>query len=413
VEHLIGYPEFRIGGGRNPLSDFSTREKTGVIQGRKLMKLSALIYLLVVAFAISGCVTPPAQTSQRAAFASASATPACDQQNIRNGNDFVSNKVLLLSPGYDPTTGVAPGASQILGPVAQNSPYRKDLSAAFRIAPDFFKDKLCGVTYAFVVQCANATQCTPEDAIRNSWGLREWQGAKSGKFIATSAALWQLQNSALPFHQYKNKRLALLLQTISPGLDLSQWPSPPVYSPATPNNNGEVSVLGALAHEMGHVLWYDAFVPNRGGNIDLTNFCNGFYTQNSWSGVNVTSNRWINFGDLVNGETHNPDYITPIRNDLNASPPNFAQAGEDLNQLFSDQGLTGTLAAVSPDEDFVETYMLYVLLSSKLNNARQFQKLIITITGNGTTHTRDVADIFSNKSKLLTKMSCFGQLPSP
>jgi hypothetical protein len=378
-----------------------------------LMKPSALIYLLAVLLGVFGCVQTPSPTAQQAAFAGASATPACDQQNIRNGNAFVSNKVLLLSADYHPTTGAAPGASQILGPVAQNSPYRKDLSKAFEIAPDFFRDKLCALTYVFVVQCANATQCTAEDAVRNSWGLREWQGAKSGKFIATSAALWQLQNSALPFHQYKNKRLALLLQTISPGIDLSHWPSPPVYYPATPNNNGEISVLAALAHEMGHVLWYDAFVPNRGGNIDLNNFCNGFYTPNSWSGVNVTSKRWIDFGDQVTGETHTPDYITPLRNHLNPSSPDFAQAGEDLNKLFSDPGLTGTLAAVSPDEDFVETYMLYVLLSSKLNNARQFQKLIITITGNGTTYTRDIADIFSNKSQLLTKMSCFGQLPSP
>jgi hypothetical protein len=130
------------------------------------MKRSALIYPLAVAFAAFGCV-PAAQTPQQTAFAGESATPVCEQQNIRNAKEFVDNKVLLLSPAYDPTTGAAPGASQILGPVAPNSRYRKDLSAAFRIAPDFFKDKLCGLTYVFVVECANAT-CTAEDAPRNS-----------------------------------------------------------------------------------------------------------------------------------------------------------------------------------------------------------------------------------------------------
>jgi hypothetical protein len=63
------------------------------------MKPNTLIYFLVVASALVGCGQIPSPTAQQAAFAgalSASATPACDQQNIRNGNDFVSNKVLLL-----------------------------------------------------------------------------------------------------------------------------------------------------------------------------------------------------------------------------------------------------------------------------------------------------------------------------
>jgi hypothetical protein len=47
--------------------------------------------------------------------------------------------------------------------------------------------------------------------------------------------------------------------------------------PATPNNNGDISVLGALAHEMGT---YYGTIPllNRGQNVDLSNFLPA-YTQ--------------------------------------------------------------------------------------------------------------------------------------
>jgi hypothetical protein len=380
------------------------------------MKSSALILCAALVCALGVACEPVAPTPQLTAAVSAhsgSTTPACDDLRIRNGNDFVDNKVLILSPSYDPTNGTAPSAGQIVGPVAQNSPYRRHLAAAFRIAPDFFKNQLCSVTYVFLVQCADAMHCTADDAARNSWGLREWRGAKSGRFMAISAALWQSTDSALPLDQFGTKRLMSLLRTLSPGTDLSKWSSPPAYFPAFPNNDGGMSVLAALAHEAGHVLWYDAFVPDRGGAINLNNFCNGFYTSNSWSGVNITQNRWINFGDQISNEIHNPNYIGMIANDLNPVSPNFSQAGEDLNKLYSDQGLTGTLAAVSPDEDFVETYMLYVLLNSKLNNARQLQKFLVSIAGNGTTYTHDIADIFNNKPQLLTKMSCFGPLPSP
>jgi len=187
------------------------------------MKSSALILCAALVCALGVACEPVAPTPQLTAAVSAhsgSTTPACDDLRIRNGNDFVDNKVLILSPSYDPTNGTAPSAGQIVGPVAQNSPYRRHLAAAFRIAPDFFKNQLCSVTYVFLVQCADAMHCTADDAARNSWGLREWRGAKSGRFMAISAALWQSTDSALPLDQFGTKRLMSLLRTLSPGTDL-------------------------------------------------------------------------------------------------------------------------------------------------------------------------------------------------
>jgi hypothetical protein len=363
------------------------------------MKLNALIFCLgTLCIPLMACQqTPPTATAS-----AASATQACDDLKIRNGNDFVSTKVLLLSPTYDPTSGVGPAASQIIGPVP--SQYRNDLARAFTISPDFFKNQLCSLTYVFVVQCSQ-NPCTAQDALTHSWGMREWKGAKSGEYTGISAALWQNTSSALGFESYRNMRLLLVLSTISGNANLpNTWQNSPRFS-ARPNNKGEMSVLASLAHEAGHVLWYDKFVPFRGGDINLNNFCGGFYAPDSWTGIDIPNNRWLAFGDQLTNEVHKPDYLTPIKRDLMIGP-NFPRAGDDLNTLFNDPGLTGTLATVSPVEDFVETYMLYVLLSSKESNIPQLQNLWISITGSSQPHQHDIADL-SNKPVLSSKMGCF------
>jgi hypothetical protein len=377
------------------------------------MKPSALVSLFIVSMVMFGCVQPLAPPLRLA-----STTPACDglpKSGVSfSGNDFVSDKVAFLSASYQPQSGAGPVPGNFMGPVDPKSQYGQDLAGAFNMAPDFFKNTLCGLTNVFIAQCADATHCTPDDAASNSWGLREYMGAGTGEYIATSAALWGDPSNPSPapfFNDYKTKRLLLLLTDIS-GSDLSNWPSSrrPTYSGASTNTSA-MSVLAALAHEMGHVLWYDKFVPNRGQSININNFCGGFYTTGSWTGVDIPPNRWISFGMRNdNIKLNSQDYYSLLQQDLQAY--NFGQAGEDLHKLFMDSRFTGTLAIASPDEDFVETYMLYVLLESNLNGIPQLTDLTLTIHGNGkNSYKHNIVKEAKSKYELLAKMSCFGPLP--
>jgi len=368
----------------------------------------------IIASALFACAQPPSPTPRL--FGAASTTPACDalhQPGVNfSGSDFVGKKVSFLSASYQPKLGMAPTASDIGNAVDPNSQYGKDIAAAFDMAPDLFKNSLCGLTQVFIVQCAQSS-CTPQDAIKNSWGLRVWPRG-TGEYIATSAALWQNGNPALPFHQYRRERLKLILSTISQ-IDLSSWANLPTYSPAMPNDTGAMTVLAALAHEMGHVLWYDSFVPVRGQGISLNNFCGGFYKQNSWNYIDVPPGRWISFGQQNANILHNPDYISIIKGDIQSQfarlGHDFSESGEHLHVLLQDTGLASTLAAVSPDEEFVETYQLYVLLRSSLNGVPQFTNFPLTIYGRASQYIHNTPIDYKNKPSLLSKLNCFGQLP--
>ena len=131
-------------------------------------------------------------------------------------------------------------------------------------------------------------------------------------------------------------------------------------APDTP----QMAVLAALAHETGHVYWYDAFVKNRGGHADLNRFCSGnFYTPGSWShNIDAPPGRWIEFGDRSDNQSYNPDYVSMLASALRMS--NFPQAATILYQIYQNQDLADALAAFSPDEDFVEAYQWAVLLKA-------------------------------------------------
>ena len=238
--------------------------------------------------------------------------------------------------------------------------------------------------------------------------------------VTRKAGLWQDGGHAPPFDLYETRRLRLLLNIVSNG-NSGSWPDLPAYSKANPNNSAPISVLAALAHELGHVLWYESFVPVRGGPFSRLNFCQGFYSRNSWNNIDIPPKRWIEFGQQINTETHNPDYVTKLKRDLNPPPtpydrrilPDFPQTGEDLHALLQDKSLPGVLAAFNPDEDFVETYVLYVLLNAvDSSGVPQFRNMEITIKGTGTHRYKDdVPGSVRSRYDLLRKMSCFGPLP--
>src|SRR5689334_15460260 len=112
------------------------------------MKLGGLICVGLASLIVAACA--PAATEPPLTERPAPVVQTCDHSS--NGNDFVSAKVFLLSPAFDPKSGAAPGQSEIVRHVVPTDPYWNDLTAAFDAAPGFFKDKLCSLDGVFVVQ---------------------------------------------------------------------------------------------------------------------------------------------------------------------------------------------------------------------------------------------------------------------
>jgi hypothetical protein len=132
----------------------------------------------------------------------------------------------------------------------------------------------------------------------------------------------------------------------------SQSPFLVTVKPDAFATNPEISVLAILAHEFGHVYWFDSFVPTPGGSF-ANNFCGGiFYPGANWlrNAVGVpfsNGNRFVFFGD----------------------PPSYAgshvpRLPGSLHSINSSGLWASVLAAFSPVEDFVETFELSVLMNA-------------------------------------------------
>ena len=302
---------------------------------------------------------------------------------------------------FDPTA-VGANHSAPVGNAPVSGAIADDLGRAYCSAPDFFKRQLLGLTGIYV----NPTGCSqgdpnncnipPTQITDNSWGYRERpnQSHNAGRYIATSAGLWNQGNHAPSFHDYETKLLNILLQ----------W-NGPKYTAATPDGP-EISVLAALAHELGHVFWYDINAPTPGQNYDPKRFCNGNFFDGYWQNANMPP-RWRKFGERGQ-DRHGSGYveIKDIEDAIAAGDFNLAEALLATGDTSGDIGIyppngpwASFFGAISPDEDFVETYKFYVLIQANLIS------LPVQIPNGGT---RDIPRDYlqSLKPKLFGKAQC-------
>ena len=382
------------------------------------MKLSALTLIL-------GIVTLLYLASAQSRPATA-ATPPCPSGLAGPFN------VYLLGPKFDPTaanpTYASPTSTTILTlpPPATPTPSAMvaDLSQAFAIAPQSILKQLCGLDGIFV----NTNDCnpfdysadvcsgslTPKQVTEDSWGYREgpWQFPPSappghyGKYIAISAGPWSTATShAPPYSGYEQ----MLLNQLLP------WPSgatPPAYGAAASADTPAMAVLAALAHELGHVLWYDNFRPTAGGPYDFDTFCDGTFFAGSWRHVDQPP-LWRQFGAPQNShvlsDPNVADNVADIALALVHRNPGLA--ADLLHRIYMTKGRWASLfAAFSPDEDFVETFKFYVLTRA----TTPLTSLPITITAQQIAKTQPPDDIpkdyTNNLKRLLSrKVTCFQQ----
>jgi hypothetical protein len=176
------------------------------------------------------------------------------------------NKVYTLGSGHDPSNYTGYGYVSPVGVVQVTNPanwhptnnlkqFTIDLGAAYCAASPSFQKQLSDLTSVFIT-CADAANCVPSGQypFLTSWGYRENAATQSmlqHTYVALSADLWPttLNQPPITYSQFEYVILDNLLQI----------PPPPASQPVTITTDPDTStltVLAALAHELGHVYWW-------------------------------------------------------------------------------------------------------------------------------------------------------------
>jgi hypothetical protein len=273
------------------------------------------------------------------------------------------------------------------------------LKKAFSIAPPFFQTQLCELTSVYInpTSCTSSSNNYQNNCTANSWGFRD--PSTGATYVALSQSLWNQPNAdAMSYSAYETYMLQYLIG----------WPKSTTlyYSPATPYNTYEVTILAALAHEVGHVLLYDAFKPQPGvGTIynpyNTRGFGAGVFYSGSWRKVDMPP-QFREFGEPQN--EHDPagcngcnDHVAKIA--FHVLHQNFDRAVSILANIYASTGRWASLfGAMSPDEDFVEMFKFYVLTQSSTEAVASLQLNYLNATGKLVT-VGDIYNDYSSNSK--------------
>jgi hypothetical protein len=270
--------------------------------------------------------------------------------------------------GYNPPNGVAIMA-----------PYSDGLEAAYAIAPQAFRDQLCGLDGIYVNNNAGCTDLN--GCLGYSWGWRMQQPPANGngRYIAVSSFFWKPTTGRFTTYQYNQFETELLKALLN-----SNFPLNASFGCANDDHcnvdSFPLTILAALAHEVGHVRWYDLNDPGRGGSYQPNEFCGGDFFQISWRPPIHSPPPWRAFLDRPKRhlpgqaspdrhqdppQIHTPSEIDTIDGNLEAGL--LLRAAFQIAQLYAEsQPWPSFFGAVSPDEDFVETYKFRVLTSSSM-----------------------------------------------
>ena len=244
------------------------------------------------------------------------------------------------------------------------------------------------------------------------WGLRErlhknsCQKTQQAKHISISQQVWNSMTTT-PYATYETSILNSLLN--NPPLPLpsvTQWmgqlsyaayPDPaPSPAPSTPN---AIAVLAILAHEIGHILWWDKNVGNR----TCVKASQSRFSNYSWPS-NQVAHGFHRLGqqDKQNRTTDRPDkddVLLDFRYDNPPGSSNYPDAVADLQTMYLSGNWASLFATVSVDEDFIETYKLWIL--TNINNLGPITSLHINIPSLSAI---DILSRFNNtKTKLYAK----------
>ena len=372
------------------------------------MKLNALL----LSFGLVGSLYSMCQQGRAADCTNAPTAPAVvplgpNFDAIKYGDCDVKGNPCDKPPAPG-TVGTGPGQVPPLPDTAVT-----DIHAAFAVAPSFFKTELCNLSNIYIDTIVGSVNPI-------AWGI--WErlypdppdpNVPRIKEIGISALVWSTLKTAAaegkaPYSVYENYILAALLTPPPP--IATQWmngnsnttpdnalfyTASPDPAPTTPN---EMAILGILAHEMGHIIWWEKRVRDKKCSVSGLK---DYFHKYSWS-ANQVAHGFHRFGreTLGNRTKDRPDN-EDVASDLHYGDYPYANADQFLKTIYNGEWAS-LFATVSPDEDFVETYKLWVLTDA--GNSQPLQQLQITIPDpGGQPAPSNILSNFSNSSTILSQ----------
>lgn len=270
---------------------------------------------------------------------------------------------IKFNPHMTPDSQYTPPMCDSANVPAQNLKDR--LKDAYDLAPASVKAKLCKLDQVFVTTDSSYTTSAREP-------LGIWEApARGGKvYIAIPD---HILTSASSLADEENGILArLLTDPKAPGRSL-----PSFRSNNAPAKTPAAAILAVLAHELGHILLADGNLDGAGASHPrpcsapkdtcfLHNFLGPPNGTTLWNRAHFHRNmrRWVGFG-ATNGNTYlNTDVnFSAIKNQIN-DPTRDMDSTARVRKIYL-AGLASVFAAVSPEEDFVETYKYKVLAAAR------------------------------------------------
>jgi hypothetical protein len=309
----------------------------------------------------------------------------------------IAAKVAELNPGFAPVEygNCQPGSTcGFSGPreyIAKIPPALQardaaPIVAAYEAAPPFFQAALCRLDHIYI------DTDTKNPKKPSVWGMRERLNLDSNNQPRThigiaKGLLADLARQARPYSAYENQ-LASALLAPSPMLPMKAG-SVLSFSAAAdqrkPPQTAAMAVLAILAHEMGHIVWWEK-------NVGA-----GDFPTLSWTGKGVQHG----FHDFGVEDPQNPPQRRPVKSDVQYDLHYLgsAKAAQDLQTIYSGEWAS-LFATVAADEDFVETYKLVVLTDPAGGaNREAVTALKVTIPG------AKGADVLANLNNPATKLA--------
>jgi hypothetical protein len=246
----------------------------------------------------------------------------------------VADRICWIDPSWNPETGVNPPCQTRSNPrdQARLRSYDGTLQEAVAMAPSGTYADLCRITRYFVVPRGNS------QADGTSWGL--WENPANPRYDGRGNAYIAISEEAFGtnYTPYEERLQNLVVRGTAGQYRASQ-------------DTNILSVLSIISHELAHLKWYGYPTGPRVSELSC-------YTAFDASWTSLPNRSWVPFADKGNSRHRNGRVPQPGKNG-NATRPQLTQ--QEVTQIYESGEFISVFAAVSPEEDFVETYKALVL----------------------------------------------------
>jgi hypothetical protein len=250
---------------------------------------------------------------------------------------------------------------------------KEALAKMYSHAPDYLQARLCRLTRFFLTR---STSWGPK-----GWGY--WEGPdrspNKGVYLAISDQELRGKKSIADAH---NETADQLLGVATGGR--RRGPQFARLRAADNSSDPALTILGTVAHEMGHVLISDANVdgthpdhPRRMVSGPPRSACfEDAFLGTSWDADTFHRHmrRWVDFADQHSNKQKNPDSEFNLERLKSAvRRGNFNASNDPVEKVYRNKEFVSLHSALAPEEDFAETYKHKVLADAMPNQKVVFR----------------------------------------